>query len=137
MVLEEHVVGLREERQRLQSEVTKAQAVVHGLQEQLQRVQLALDALTGTGKAKKKKKASGSGITTHEVVAFMKRVLKVESMTQQELGVRVADCIKDEGKSLTGYKLRLRQALKDAAFECAGDRVALAGRGTRAGSQDA
>lgn len=137
MVLEEHVAGLREERQRLQSEVTTAQAVVIGLQEQLRRVQVALDALTDGGKPKRKKKASGSGITTHEVAEFMKRVLKAESMTEQELGVRVADCIKDEGKSLTGYKLRLRQALKDAAFECAGDRVALAGRGSQAGSHDA
>ena len=135
VVLEQHVAGLREERQRLQAEVTKAQGALQELQEQLQRVQVALNALTGSSKAKKK--AGGGGVKTHEVIALMKAVLQAGSLDADELSKRVAEQLKNKGKTLTGYKLRFEQALKDASFEREGDRVALAADGGEAVSKTA
>ena len=125
MVLEQHVAGLRDERQRLQAEVTKAQTALQEQQEQLQRVDEALDALTRSGKSKTKKKAV-SGVRTHEAVALMKAALQAGVLNVDELNTRVADQLKSKGKTLTGYKLRFEQALKDASFKRTGDRVALA-----------
>jgi len=135
MVLEQHVAGLREERQRLQAEVTSARSALQELQEQLERVQVALDALTGTCKTKKKK--AGSGVKTQEVVALMKAELQRGPVREHELGKRVADQVKSAGKTLTGYKLRFEQALKDSSFKREDDRVALAADGGKAVSETA
>jgi len=135
MVLEQHVAGLREERQRLQAEVTSAQTALHQLQEQLQRVEVALDALTGSGKTKKKK--VGSGVKTHEVVELMNAELQRGPVREDELGKRVAEQVKSTGKTLSGYKLRFEQALKDSRFKRDGERVALAADGGDAVSKTA
>lgn len=137
MVLEQHVAGLREERKRLQAEVEKAQAGCDALREQLQRVQDALDALTGSGKPRSGKKKAGTGVKTSEVVDLMKTVLRSGSLDEEELGRRVADQVKAGGKTLVGFKLRFKQALDYAGFQRKGADVSLAARGQRAASEEA
>lgn len=124
MGIEQHVAGLRAERERLQAEVAKVQAVLQELNEQMERVDVALAALTGSGKAKRKK---GSGVKTHEVVRELKRVLREGPLKEPELVERVAEQFRQAGQSLSGFKLRFDAALKDASFEMRDGVVALVG----------
>ena len=125
MVLEHHVTGLREERQRLHAEAEGVRASLLKLEEQLHRVDTALAALTGSEKVKKKKSA-GTGVKTTEVIAEMAALLQDGALHEEELSKRVADSLKAKGKTRTGLALRFRQALKHESFEHKGDAVALA-----------
>lgn len=123
MVLEQHVTGLREERQRLQAEAEKVKGELKALEEQLERLDVALDALTGSGKTKKKKAVSG--VKTHEVVTEIQTVLQAGALTEGDLAQHVAERLKAKGQTRTGLALRFKQALKHESFAKSGDTVIL------------
>lgn len=127
MILEQHVAGLREERQRLQAEAKDAKATLQELEEQLQRIDTALAALTGSERVKKKK-SGGNGLKTKEVIAEMTALLQGGELQEDELAKRVADSLKSKGKTRTGLALRFKQAVQHESFVKNGDALALAQR---------
>lgn len=127
MGVEHCVEELRAERQRLQVEVRNAKTLLENHEAALERVDAALAVLTGSGKARKQQgSATGHAVKTQDVVAQMKRELRAGPRRVEDLGKSVGEHLKNKGRSLLGYTLRYKQALKDRCFLVDGDAVTLA-----------
>ena len=123
MSIDQHVEALRDERRGLQKQLEEARARMRGLEDEAKRIDVAISALTGKRQVGKTK--SKPGVTKADVVAAAKAVLEAGPLPQERLKQLVGDRLKAAGKTLTGYPLRLTQALSSEDFRVVGEEVSL------------
>ncbi|QDV43803.1 hypothetical protein Enr13x_36630 [Stieleria neptunia] len=112
----EVVKSLKQEKQRLSSELEAVQATAREKENGLKRVNAALAALEGTPTGKgKKRRSNGKPSATKEQVKSIVNDLVAGGMTieaEQELRQAVEKQLVEQGYSLSGVALRFRGVLQ-------------------------
>ena len=135
MSIEQHVEGLRTERDRVQTELAEVRRKAHGLEQELERIDAAIAALTGSRRAGRGR--GGRGVTKADVAVQIVEVLRTKPLSEEGLKAEVALRLKQNGvKALTGYPLRFRQALEDAPVQVADGELRLVSGGQGVARRD-
>lgn len=114
---------LRVEEGRLLAEKGELEARTKGVDAELRRVRAALGALTPKSRASNPAASSsgGAALTTHEVIQMVEPLLEnAGRMEIEELRRQVEQQAKAGGRSLIGFHLRFKKAMKDARFAVEG-----------------
>lgn len=113
---------LRAEESRLLTEKGELEARAKGVEAELRRVRAALGALTPKSRANNAAVGGGAALTTQEVIEMVEPLLDGGGrMEIEELRQQVERQAKASGRSLIGFHLRFKKAVKDARFTVEGN----------------
>lgn len=113
---------LRAEEGRLLAEKGELESRTKGVEAELRRVRAALGALTPKGRATSPTAAvGGAALTTQEVIGMIEPLLEGGGRVEiDELRRQVEQRAKAGGRSLIGFHLRFKKAMKDSRFAVEG-----------------
>lgn len=104
---------LTQEQTRLRERLGELKAELSKIESALARVNGALEALRGSGRAKTRKSAA----TKQEVIEFIKTILQSKHVVKQgDLKRHVEALVTEAGKSRMGLALRIKEALNEPCF---------------------
>lgn len=126
MGLEEYVERLTQHRDRVSTQLEGIRSQAATLEDELQKIETALGALTGRSPGTKR--PAKASVTTDDVVAAIRALVAETTLEKDELKRRVADQLKAQGKALTGFAIRFGHALKRPEFTVIDGKVARAPR---------
>ena len=114
---------LRVEETEIQRNLERLRVEVKSAESQLAQVRKALASLKGKQNTAVAKKPTA---TKEEVVRTIESILQaVGSVQQEELKIKVEENLKTQGKSLTGFAMRFKNALNEPQYMQHGNSVSL------------